>query len=122
MQETLQKEAKVVQQYSFVVMNRILTPVQAAVLLADAWPSYCDTLAFTHALTVQVQLMETFQSIVLSLEWQMGLTSMQQVDVKKLHLADGGYQGQTGNPAMPHALHTWGLCLGYVPCQEKNEL
>jgi hypothetical protein len=48
----LQKEAKTVQQYSFVVMNRILTPVQAAVLLADAWPCFCDCLAFTKALTL----------------------------------------------------------------------
>lgn len=40
------------QQFNLVVMNRILTPVQACIFLCDAWPSFCDCLAFTKALSL----------------------------------------------------------------------
>ncbi len=50
LQEALQKEARLVQHFDLVVMNRILTPVQACIFLGDGWPSFCDCLAFTRAL------------------------------------------------------------------------
>lgn len=55
LQDALQKENRLVQQYNLVVMNRILTPVQACIFLAEAWPSFCDCLAFTQALTLALE-------------------------------------------------------------------
>ena len=52
-QESMQKEAKLAQQYSFVIINRILTPIQAVLLLVNAWPAYCDCLGFTNVLVTQ---------------------------------------------------------------------
>ena len=49
----MQKEAKLAQQYNFVIMNRILTPIQAVLLLVNAWPAYCDCLGFANVLVAQ---------------------------------------------------------------------
>ena len=37
-------------QFNWVLMKRILTPVQSALFLVHAWPSHCDGMALTNAL------------------------------------------------------------------------
>lgn len=49
LQENLQKEGKLSQQFSCLVTG-ILSPVQAALLALDAWPAFCDCLALAAAL------------------------------------------------------------------------
>ena len=43
-QESLQHEARAVEGLDFLVLQRVLTPVQAAVFVADAYPARADAL------------------------------------------------------------------------------
>ena len=52
-QDCVRKEAKAVQQFNFVILSRILNPVQAALLLIHAWPAYADCMSFINQLAAQ---------------------------------------------------------------------
>ncbi len=50
LQGNLKREQRTVLQFNWVLMKRILTPVQSALFLVHAWPSHCDGMALTNAL------------------------------------------------------------------------
>ena len=50
LQGNLKREQQTVLQFNWVLMKRILTPVQSALFLVHAWPSHCDGMALTNAL------------------------------------------------------------------------
>ena len=50
LQGNLKREQRTVLQFNWVLMKRILTPVQSALFLVHAWPSHCDGMALANAL------------------------------------------------------------------------
>lgn len=48
-QENLRWEQRTVLQFNWVLVNRIMSPIQTALFMVQAWPSHCDCLALVNA-------------------------------------------------------------------------
>ena len=48
-QENLRWEQRTVLQFNWVLVNRIMSPIQTALFMVHAWPSHCDCLALVNA-------------------------------------------------------------------------
>ena len=49
-QENLRWEQRTVLQFNWVLLNRIMSPIQTALFMVHAWPSHCDCLALVNAI------------------------------------------------------------------------
>ncbi len=49
LQENLRWEQRTVLQFNWVLVNRIMSPIQTALFMVHAWPSHCDCLALVNA-------------------------------------------------------------------------
>ena len=51
LQENLKWEQRTVLQFNWVLVNRIMSPIQTALFMVQAWPSHCDCLALVNAVS-----------------------------------------------------------------------
>ena len=51
LQENLKREQRTVLQFNWVLVNRIMSPIQTALFMVHAWPSHCDCLALVNAVS-----------------------------------------------------------------------
>lgn len=51
LQENLKWEQKTVLQFNWVLVNRIMSPIQTALFMVHAWPSHCDCLALVNTVS-----------------------------------------------------------------------
>ncbi len=54
-QENLVQERKLFAEGNTVMLQTILSPVQAGLLMLEAWPAHCDCFAFAAAAVEEVQ-------------------------------------------------------------------
>lgn len=50
--ENLRWEQRTVLQFNWVLVNRIMSPIQTALFMVHAWPSHCDCLALVNTISV----------------------------------------------------------------------
>lgn len=62
-QENLKFEQRSVLQFNWVLVHRILSPIQVALFMVHAWPSHCDCLAMVNTVnSIKHELMVSLPS------------------------------------------------------------